>query len=225
MGVLIGENSASPPLTTDQKDAFIKEAVNLWSSGTPGHPYSASTLAITGATAILRRRTLLSSVTPTHGIASYVRSVNSLHLDGLINGYPLERVSVAEILRLQNTVGTQDAPSLYAVESVGDVASQPTGTPDRHWVYCFPVPSLASYPDPTGYVLGLNATLYPPELAAGTAGDTMTYRLPDDEAYMVARLAAALAADSVGRPAGLVNDLWEPFPASMRDIARNQVAA
>ena len=209
MTILLGDNAATPALDTLQKNDFLNEAMRFWWQATGGYPVLHTTVIVDVSVDDNRAWVEQINLVSTGGtLSTYVSEILTVHQTNL-DGKALERISYSEILRLQNDEGTTGTPVKCAVISTSDAAGT-TGDGQSEWyIYVYPLPT-------SNYTLAFSARYFAPKLSS----DLHTIRLPDNEAWMIARLAAALAAPLLPASSEHAAELWRPIPARIQAIAR-----
>lgn len=207
---LYGAHLTLGGLTDAQLDEILHEATLAWSVHSPGYPVTAST---NGASAwdiaAAEKRVRIGLVNSGYGNV-YVREFLTIHGGSAITAKALDRIPVHEIVALQNNVGATGTPTMVATELSGGTS---VGNMQQEWnLYFYPIPSGT-------FTFQFQALIFPYKLT----GDTNTMKWPDDEAYAICRVAAAIAAEITGRSPALIEELWRPIAAVVRDFAATRL--
>jgi len=215
---LLGENTDNPAITSSVKNDYMNEAYKIWTLGTRGYPFASSATIDISAD---QGKVEIKTINATHDTAAYIREILSVHQTtsggAAITGKVIERTTVAEIIRLQADVGdtfdvsAYENPSLCAIQPSGGGS---TGLGRTWWrVYVYPLPDA-------DWTFAFRCLLQPKTLSS--AG-TSVYRLPDYDAYMVGRLAAAMMAPLMPLRKEVVDMLWDGIPETMRKASERRM--
>lgn len=205
MRYLMGESLTLPASTTAQANGWLTEAYRIWFQVNKGYPcilITSSALTIAAGAF----KTTLAGFNPGTLFTVKASEILSVHVTA-ITAVALERISVDEIIYLQNAVGETGTPTKCAImhaETSASIAAE-----SDWFIYCYPIPTGST-------TLVFRALYHPADLAV----DSHTLRLPDHEAWAVCRIAAAIGAGVLQRSRAVIDELWRPVPEAIQALAR-----